>query len=556
MRNLAREMQHLIRKLGRSPSFTGITVLTLALGIGANASIFSVVNAVLLRPLPFPEQERIYAVGHTAPGMNAEEVPNSEASYLIYREENRVFQSFGVYRNGAENITGGQEPERAPSLILTHDVFQVFGAVPRVGRLTGPGDDLPGAPPVTVLSHGLWQRRFGGDPDAVGRALLVDGEAHEIIGVLPRGFGVPEEEADLYLPARFDPAAPDEGSFNYSGVARLKAGVTTEAVEADMERMIRLMPDRFTGMISHAMLEQIGFAPRVLPLKEAISGEVSQALWILLASAGFLLLIACANVANLFLVRAEGRRREVAVRTALGAGRGDLARHFLGESLLLGILGGGVGFFVAWGAGEALVAFGPRELPRLEAVGVDFGVLLFTGALSLLAGILFGLFPLVKFCRPDLVAGLKEGARGGSAGRDRHRARNVLVASQLALALVLLTGSGLMLRSFANLRKVDPGFRPQGILVLDLTLPAATYPDPESRLTFHRQLHERLRKLPGVEKVGATSELPLSGNASASGTWFEDQPLPADQLPPVIETGASRRGSSRPWESVSWRVAF
>ena len=344
MKTIAVEMRHLARRLLRSPGFTGLSVLTLALGIGANASIFTVVNSVLLRPLPFPDQDRLYTIQHTAPGMNMAEVPNSEATYFIYRDENRVFDAFGVFRDGAENVTGGEEPERVTSVTATHEVFDVFGVVPTMGRLTTEEDDTPGAPPVAILSYGLWQRRFGGDPSVLDRTLQVNGETRDIIGVLPRGFAIPgEEKAELYLPARFDRTEPDEGSFNYRGVARLSAGITKEAAIADMDRMIRLIPERFSGAISLSMLEQIQFAPLVTQLKEEVTGEVSQALWILLAAVGLVLLIACANVANLFLVRADGQHREVAVRSAMGASRGDLARFFLTESMALGMLGDWLG---------------------------------------------------------------------------------------------------------------------------------------------------------------------------------------------------------------------
>jgi predicted permease len=537
MKTIAVEMRHLARRLLRSPGFTGLSVLTLALGIGANASIFTVVNSVLLRPLPFPDQDRLYTIQHTAPGMNMAEVPNSEATYFIYRDENRVFDAFGVFRDGAENVTGGEEPERVTSVTATHEVFDVFGVVPTMGRLTTEEDDTPGAPPVAILSYGLWQRRFGEDPSILDRTLQVNGETRDIIGVLPRGFAIPgEEKAELYLPARFDRTEPDEGSFNYRGVARLSAGITKEAARTDMDRMIRLIPERFSGAISLSMLEQIQFAPLVTQLKEEVTGEVSRALWISLAAVGLVLLIACANVANLFLVRADGRHREVAVRSAMGASRGDLARFFLTESMALGMLGGLVGLTLAWAATRALVALGPEGLPRLDQIRLDLWAVAFTTGISLLAGTLFGLFPVVKFRAPEIVAGLKEGGRGGSVGRERHRARNVLVVSQMALALILLVGSGLMLRSFQALRNVDPGFQPDGVLTLRLTLPYQTYSDDESRVQFHTQLHERLSGLSGVESVGAAATIPLSGRADRSGTWFEDFPVQPDQVPDVIET--------------------
>jgi predicted permease len=290
------------------------------------------------------------------------------------------------------------------------------------------------------------------------------------------------------------------------------------------------------------MLEQIGFAPNVKTLKERTVGEITRALWILLAAVGIVFLVACANVANLFLVRAEGRQREVAVRTALGASAGNLARHFLVESLTLGVLGGAVGLLLAWGGTRALVAFGPENLPRLDEIAVDGGVLLFTLSVSVAAGVLFGLVPLLRRRKSDLSGGLKEGGRGGSVGRERHRARNTLVVAQMALALVLLVGSGLMLRSFQALRNVDPGFDPSNVLTVRLTLPQATYPEDGNRLVFHEALQARLAALPGVASVGAGDDLPMGGRISRSGTWIEDFPVEPGQVPDVIETNRVTAG--------------
>ncbi len=540
MESLSRELRHTLRRLARSPSFSIIAVATLALGIGANAAIFTVVRSVLLRPLPYPDQERLVVAHHTAPGMGVEEVPHSEATYLIYAQENRVFESIGVLRDESLNLTGGGEPERIQALLATHEILPILGAVPLLGRLTGEADDLPGAPEVAILTHALWQRRFGGDPSVLGRTLQVNGVPREVVGVLPANFRW--EEAEILLPLRFDRTAPDEGSFSYTGLAKLKEGLAPGAASADIERMIRLMPERYSRQITLSMLEQIGLAPNVKTLKEQTVGEITRALWILLAAVGIVLLIACANVANLFLVRAEGRQREVAVRTALGASGGDLARHFLAESLTLGVLGGIVGLLLAWGGTRALVAFGPENLPRLDEIAVDGGVLLFTLSVSLAAGVLFGLFPLLRRGKADLSSGLKEGGRGGSAGRERHRARNTLVVAQMAMALVLLVGSGLMLRSFQALRNVDPGFDPSNLLSVRLTLPQATYPEDGSRLVFHEALQARLAALPGVASVGAGDDLPMGGGMSRSGTWIEDFPVEPGQVPDVIETNRVTAG--------------
>jgi predicted permease len=533
---LPREMKQAVRKLGQNPSFTVISVLTLALGIGANASIFTLVNSILLRPLPYPDQGRLVVPHFTAPGMGIEDVPYSESAYLIAANESRVFDQIGVYRQTALNLTGGSEPERVPALEATHEVLSLLGAVPMLGRLTTQEDDLPGSSQVAVLSYGLWQRRLGGDPSVIGRTLEVSGVAREIVGVLPESFRNPTREGEIYVPARFDRSEPDEGSFNFTGIARLRDGVTSAAVQADMERLIDLWPQRYSGLISRAMLDQIRMAPNVIPLKEQLTGDVSRALWILMAAVGLVLLIACSNVANLFLVRAEGRQREVAVRAAMGASGRDLARYFLAETLLLGSFAGAVGLLLAWGGTRILVAFGPESLPRLHEIGMEATTLLFTVGVSLLAGLLFGLVPVFKYRDPDMAAGLKEGGRGGSAGRERHRARNALVVAQMALALVLMVGAGLMLRSFQALRNVDPGFDPRGVLTLRLSLPESAYPDSDSRLAFHEQLLARIAALPGVIATGAASNIPMAGGVSNSGTWFEDFPTLPDRVPDVIES--------------------
>ena len=542
MEAIIRELRQVARKLTRSPSFSFVTVLTLALGIGANTSIFTVVNSILIRPLPYPDQGELVVPHFTAPGMGIEEVPYSEAAYLINAQENRVFRQIGVYGQTALNLTGGAEPERVPAVQATHEVLPILGAVPLLGRLTDLEDDLPGSPQVAVLSYGLWQRRLGGDPSVVGRTVEVNGVSREVIGVLPESFQFLTREADLFIPARFDRSEPDEGSFNYNGIARTREGMTAMAVEADMERLIRLWPQRYSGMISQAMLDQIGMAPNIIPLKEQVAGDVSQALWILMAAVGLVLLIACSNVANLFLVRAEGRQREVAVRAAIGASSRDLARHFLAESLTLGLLGGAAGLGLAWAGTRALVAFGPENLPRLHEIGMDLSTFLFTLGLSVLAGLLFGLFPALRYRKPEMAVGLKEGGRGGGLNRERHRARSALVVSQMALALVLLVGSGLMLRSFQALRSVDPGFDPHGVLTLRLTLPSSVYPDSESRLLFHDQLLERIGEIPGVVSVGASDLVPMGGEVSNSGTWFEDFPTLPDQVPDVIESSRITAG--------------
>jgi len=533
---LAHQIRHIGRMLYRSPGFTLVSVMTLAVGIGANTAIFSVVNAVLIQPLPYPDQEELVLVAHTAPGIGLPEFEQSDASYFLYKEHNRVFDDIGLMDAAQVTLTGGEEPERIDAVSVTSEVFSMLGAVPIVGRLFAEADNRPDAPRVAVLTHRLWQRRYGSDPAVVGRTILVNGISREVVGVLSAGFDLPQGDPVLYLPFLLDRANANAGSFNYDGLARLADGVSPEEAATDIRRIIPLMPEEFPGGITLGMLEQAQFGPIIKPLKRHVVGEVERVLWVLLGTVGLVLLIACANVANLFLVRAEGRQKEVAVRTAMGAGRGHLIRDVLGESVALGILGGAVGLALAYVGTRVLVALGPDNLPRMSEIGVDGWVLAFALLISLLAGLLFGTFPLLKYRRLDLVPALKEGGRGSSAGLERHRARNVLVVSQMALALILLVGSGLMLRSFQALRSVDPGFEPESVLTLRLSLPSAEYEDVDGVMAFHDQLRDRLSALSGVVSVGAATAIPMGDGQSHNGTWFEDFPLQPDDVPAILTT--------------------
>ncbi len=530
------QMRHIARRLLRSPGFTLISALTLAIGIGASTAIFSVVNSVLIQPLPYPDQDQLVVVAHTAPGIGLEEFEQSDATYFLYKEHNRVFDDIGIMGAVQVTLTGDGRPERLEGKLITAEVFPLLGAVPALGRVFAEADNLPDAPQVVVLTHGLWQRRYGSEPSMVGRTVEVNGISREVVGVLPAEFTFPEDDPELFLPFRLDRNNADPGSFNYRGIARLSAGVSMEDAASDLRRMVPLFPEEFPGGITLGMLEAAQFGPLLKPLKTQVVGEVERVLWVLLGTVGIVLLIACANVANLFLVRAEGRQKEVAVRTALGAGRRHLVREWLGESVALGLLGGAAGLLLAFIGTRVLVALGPENLPRLNEIGVDGWVLSFAVLVSILAGLLFGVIPLLKYVRPDLVPALKESGRGSSLGKERHRARNVLVVSQMAMALILLVGSGLMLRSFHALRSVDPGFDPEGVLTLRISLPAAEYEDVEGVMAFHDQLRDRLSAISGVESVGAATALPMGGGQSHNGTWFEDFPLPTDGVPDILTT--------------------
>ncbi len=530
-------LRPLARAFGRNPGFVLIAVLTLAAGIGANAAIFSVVNAVLIRPLPYPEPDRVVAVWHTAPGLEMPQFELSDASYLLYRQRNRVLEDLGIYWDGAQTLTGDGEPKRVGASGLTASVFSVLRAQAALGRTLQAADERRGAPKVAVLSHALWQSRFGGDPEVLGKTLRLDGELYRVVGVMPEIFHFPVAETELWVPMTLDPTRLASGNFNYNAVGRLRPGVSAERAAGELSQLVWALPEVTTDEgITRGMIEHAKLALLVRPLRDDVVGEVERVLWLLLGSVGCILLIACANVANLLLVRAESRQREVAVRTALGASRGQIARLFLSESLALSLLGGALGLALAAAGVRLLVSLRPEGIPRLEEIGIGGSVLAFTLAVSLLAGLLIGALAALFYGSPNLIPALKEGGRGGTAGRERHLVRNTLVVAETALALVLLVGAGLMVKSFWRLRSVDPGFDPRGVLTVRLDLPEAEYRDAFANARFVQQLLERVRAIPGVATGGTISNLPLSGNNSNSTYTFEDFPLPPDTVPPVLST--------------------
>ena len=534
MNGFSQEIQQILRKLVKAPLFTLTTVGTLALGIGANAAIFSVVNGVLLKPLPFEDPEDLVGVWHTAPGLGFDQVNSAPALYFTYRDEKRVFEEVGHWDNSQVSVTGLAEPEQLRANYVTAGVLPLLRVQPMIGRRFTEEDDLPGTPETIMLSHAYWQSQFGEDPGVLGSTLRVDGRPREIIGVLPAGFAIPRQEAAIYLPFRWDRAEIQMGNFSYQGIARLSPGVSIEEANADVARMIPMAVEKFPGGMTLGMLEEVGFGPDVHTLKEDFVGDVGQVLWVLLGTVGMVLLIACANVANLFLVRAEGRQQEMAVRTAMGAADGRIARQFLLESLVLGLIGGVVGLALAFAGIEALVAMGPESLPRLAEISMEPVVLLFTLGISLLSGFFFGLFPVVRFKSSSLVASLKEGGRGGSVGKETHRTRNALVVAQVALALVLLTGSGLMIRSFQALRNVNPGFeRPEEVLTFRVSIPTAEIEDNDEAALAYEQILANLQQIPGVTSAGASYAITMDGYDSNDAVWVEDLPIVPDQIPPI-----------------------
>ena len=533
MSTLSSTLRAAVRRLARTPVFTIAALVTLAVGIGANTAIFSVVNGVLLKPLPYEDPERLVGTWHAAPGLGFETLNQSPALYFTYRAESRLLEEVALWDNQTISVTGLDRPEQVPALLVTDGFFPLLGVGAARGRVFSREDDSPGAAPTIVISHGYWRQAFGGDPGVIGRTLTVGGRAREIIGVLPEGFRFLDHDASIYYPPQFDPAELFVGNFSYQGIARMKPGVTTEQVKAELEPLVRVAMQRYPGPISESMLEQARFAALIRPLKADQIGDVGSVLWVLLGTVAMVLLIACANVANLFMVRAEGRVRDVAVRTALGAGRRHVAAQFLGESVLLGLAGGVVGLGLAWAGIKLLVALAPA-LPRLHEVTLTPTVLGFTLAISVLAGLLFGAIPLLRYGRPNLTSALKEGSRGTTGGRERHRARNGLVVAQVALALVLLVGSGLMVRSFQALRAVSPGFeRPEEIFTFRISVPGAVVEDPAQVALLYEQVHANLAAIPGVRAVGGTSSITMDRYDSNDPVLVEDQPVEPGQLPPV-----------------------
>jgi predicted permease len=536
MKSLGDKLRFALRRLVRAPLFTIVAVITLAVGIGANCAIFGVVNGVLLKPLPYNDPERLVGVWHKAPGLGFTDVNQGPAFHFTYREENRVFEDVGMWGWASASVTGLAEPERVEALRFTDGVLPILRAQPMLGRAFSAADDTHGNPETVILSYAYWQRKFGGDPGVIGRKLIVDGRPRDIIGVMPKNFRFLNSNAALFFPFQLNRNEVFVGNFSYRGLARLKPGITLEQANADVARMLPLSLKKFPlpPGFTLKMIEEARLGPNIRPLKQDVVGDVGKVLWVLLGTVGMVLLIACANVANLFLVRAEGRQRELGIRTAMGASWGQIAQELLFESVTLGILGGVLGLFLAYAGIRLLVSTGPASIPRLEEISIDPAVLLFTFAISLLAGFLFGLIPVFKYARPDLASALKEGGRTLSHGKERHRARNALVVSQIALALVLLVSSGLMIRTFQALRKVQPGFvRPEEVLTLRVSIPKAEVSDDEKAIRTHEQIMRRIEQIPGVESVGLSTSITMDGWDSNDPVFFEDFPAPEGQIPPI-----------------------
>src|SRR5262245_12609664 len=525
---LMQDLRYGSRTLMKNPGFTVVAALTLALGIGANTAIFSVVNAVLLEPLPYPEARQLALISENFSQRGLNRILVSAPEYLDYRDRSRSFSQVAAYRRQSFTLTGAGEAEMLRGTVCSTNLFETLGVRPALGRPFLPGEDRPGGNQVVALSHGLWQRRFGADPRVVGQKLTLNDNAVEVVGVMPPGFQFPPL-TELWSPIAFtnEMLGQREGPRNLNVLARLKPESDLPAAQAEMNILARQLQEQYPEAYPAAT----GWSVTVTSLREYIVGDVRTALWTLLGAVGFVLLIACANVANLLLARAAARERELAIRAALGAGRARIARQLLTESLMLALAGGALGLLIAWYGVKALLALNPDALPPTATVRIDGTALAFTALVSLLTGVGFGLAPAIGAAKPDLIGVLKESGRGVRAGR--YGLRGGLVVMEIALSLMLVIGAGLLIRSFMRVRAVDPGFATENVLTMSFALPQTKYPERHQVANFYQEVLQRVESEPGVEAAGLIAGLPLSGSSSTWGFTTEAKPQPA--LEEVLE---------------------
>ncbi|MDQ1557189.1 MAG: hypothetical protein QOD32_249 [Pyrinomonadaceae bacterium] len=533
MRTLLQDLRYGFRMLWKSPGFTLVTVLALALGIGANTAIFSVVNTVLLRPLPFERPEQLVLLWETHPfgkQLGYEHLPGSTANFTDWRrQQSELFEGMAALDSWNVALTGRDEPQRLTGVKASANLFSLLRVEPAAGRGFRAEDERPGANRVVVISHGLWQRRFGSDPSVLNQTLTLDGDSYTIVGIMPAAVTFPQDmglpaffdfsaKTDLWTPyALTDEETQNRGSHHIAVVGRLRDGVTIAQAETQLNNLALQLEAQYPD-------DNKDWRVAAVSLHEQVVGKSRLAILILLGAVGFVLLIACANVANLLLARATARQKEIAIRTALGATRWRVVRQMLTESVLLALVGGTLGVWLAmWGV-DLLVALSPGNLPRPAEIGIDRRVLGYTFLISLATGVLFGLLPALHSSRPDFNDALKEGGRSGSASPRRQRARSLLVVSEVALALILLISAGLLLKSFVGLQNVQPGFAPDNLLTVEIGLPEQKYSDDKLIANFYRQLIARVQALPGVATVGAVSHLPLSGAEEIDGFSVEGRP--------------------------------
>ncbi|HEY0321335.1 MAG TPA: ABC transporter permease [Pyrinomonadaceae bacterium] len=523
MNTVWQDLRYGVRVLLKNPGFALVAVLTLALGIAVNTAIFSIVNAVLLRPLPYNQPERITMVYSTNEKRGITTNPHSFPNFADYHAEQQSFEALAAYTGATAALSGGELPEQINGVAASPDIFKVLAAAPLKGRTFEPEDEREGGAPVVVISYGMWQRRFGSDPNIVGRQIMLDGESQTIIGVMPRNFQFlfVNDPPEFWVP--LDPASQlnkQRGAIYLSVIGRLKPNVTIQQAGAELRTIAGRLSEQYKS-------DNANRSVQLVPALEDMTSSLRPTLLVLLGAVGFVLLIACANVANLLLARAAGRGREIAIRVAHGASRWRIIRQLLTESILLALIGGGLGLLIAvWGV-ESLASIVPADIPRFDQTSVDFRVLGFTLLASALTGVIFGLAPALQASRLDLNEALKEGGRSATGGRARNRMRSFLIISEVALSLVLLVGAGLLVKSFMQLRNVNPGFNPQNALTASVSLPSIKYKEDEQALSFFHRTIERVSQLQGVEAVGAVMPLPLSQNSMSISFTVDGRPEPA-----------------------------
>lgn len=538
LEDCARDVRYAVRSLRRAPAFTVVAVLTLALGMGATTAVFTVVNGVLIKPLPYPDADALIDLRHLAPGLD---VPGgtinlSHTQFFTYREHGRSFQQLGLWQAGTATVTTDNEARQVRSLFVTEGTLDALGIPPAIGRWFTRADDSPLAPETAVLTYGYWQQHYGGDPDVVGRDLIVDARVRRIIGVMPAAFRFLDEAPEVILPFRFDPARLVLGQFNYRGIARLKTGTTMADATADASRMIPMWLHAWPPPpgAALAVFEGAHFTPAFRPLKEHVVGDVGRVLWLLLGTVGIVLATACANVANLLLVRADARLQDMAVRSALGASHGRIIRARLIESIVLGLGGGAAGLVLAFAGVRFILAAAPQGLPRLDDIAIDPPVLAFTFGTSLVSAVVFGLLPSLRRANPALASELQGHGRTASHSRERRLARNALVVAQVSMATVLLVSSGLMIRSFVALTRVDPGFTdPAQVQIVRVAMTSAVEADPQQAFRTQIAIRERLAAIPGVTSVSFSSAAPMQPANAGDPLFVEGRTYEPGQLPAI-----------------------
>src|SRR5579872_3988668 len=538
MQTLGHDIRYALRTLAKSPAYAALSVLTLALGIGANTAIFSVVNGVLLKPLGYPHPEQLEFISSTFPKLNFDRFWVSPPEWSEFKQWNHAYQDVGGYRPRSANLGTPDRPRRVNAVLVTPELMNVLGVAPLRGRFFTADDSVPAAENVAILSYATWHDDFGGDETVLGRVIEVDGLQTRIVGIMPRGYDIHDERIELFLPLTIDPKTfpNNRGTHFLYLIARRKDGVSPEAARADVARMIDEW-QRLNGPTFHTPTKTGNFIHMIQTeaLKTDTIGSVGTALWVLQGAVAFVLLIACANLANFILARSESRQKEFAIRSALGASRFRLLRQFLTEGVILALVGGALGAALGFGGVRALLATNPESIPRSFEIALDWKVLAFTFAVSIVTGLVFGMAPLLHLREHVMGMTMKEGGHRATAGSARGRLRSGLVMAEVALAVILVVGAGLLIRSLEKLMTADPGFSREHLTTFGLVLPAASYPNPDGRVAFFDRLMDRLRQFPGVTGAATMTGLPPNRDVNANDTGFEGYAPTPDQPAPNID---------------------